>query len=128
MPEKHVLDLLPAYVIGCLDEDDCQVVASHLNECDCCRKGLHAYSRVLEDLPLRIALSEPPPEIRAKIIQKASEQINSMKFNREFQIKKMSVPVYFPLWLVVNMLVLLISTIVNLSVWRRLSDLDSQVV
>ena len=71
MTTDHVLDLLPAYAIECLDYEDRGIVDAHLQDCECCRNGLDAYSRVLEDLPLRIALIEPPPDIRLRLLEQA---------------------------------------------------------
>ena len=43
MVEEHVVDLLPGYALGILDEADLILVARHLPACAGCRAALAAY-------------------------------------------------------------------------------------
>jgi len=45
--EAHVIDQLPAYALGCLERDEQQKVAAHLEQCSACREELRAYQDVV---------------------------------------------------------------------------------
>ena len=126
MSEKHVLDLLPAFVLGCLDEGECQVVNAHLDECECCRIGLQAYRCVLDDLPLRIALSEPPAEIRGQILRRAQQEGQLFRQASRPNPKRGGARRVVWVWMGLNLAFMVISTAVSLALWRRLNVLEGQ--
>lgn len=51
----HVADLLPAYVLGVLEDDECQAVQAHLETCAACRTE----HQRLASLPALLELVEP---------------------------------------------------------------------
>jgi anti-sigma factor RsiW len=48
--ELHVLESIPAYVLGSLEEDEARLVAEHLAGCYQCRKELETYQEVADQL------------------------------------------------------------------------------
>ena len=50
--DEHVLDLLPAYALDCLDEDETIQVAEHLAACSTCQAELLAYQATVAQLAL----------------------------------------------------------------------------
>jgi anti-sigma-K factor RskA len=73
--EEHVTDLLPAYALGCLDEDEAGLVSGHLAVCPVCSAELRSYQAVSEALPLAVPMAEPPPVLKQRLmaqIQQAS--------------------------------------------------------
>jgi anti-sigma-K factor RskA len=70
--EIHVLDWLPAYALGCLDEGEKAQVEAHLASCALCQRELEVYRAVVAELPLATPLREPPPRLRQAILQKAA--------------------------------------------------------
>jgi anti-sigma-K factor RskA len=73
--EEHVTDLLPAYALGCLDEDEDEagLVTAHLAVCPVCSAELRSYQAVGEALPLAISMSEPPPAIKQRLIAQVNQ-------------------------------------------------------
>jgi anti-sigma-K factor RskA len=69
--EMHVLDWLPAYALGSLDEGENVQVEAHLASCAECRRELEAYRAVVAELPLAVPLREPPARLRQAILEKA---------------------------------------------------------
>ena len=60
---------LSAYALGALDEADAANLATHLADCDDCRREL-AWMRVAVDtLPASVPQLEPPPELRARLME-----------------------------------------------------------
>jgi anti-sigma-K factor RskA len=66
--EEHVTDLLPAYALSCLDEDEAALVTAHLAVCQVCSTELRAYQAVGEALPLAVSTAEPPPVIKQRLM------------------------------------------------------------
>lgn len=65
---EHVVDLLPGYALGCLDEDELLQVARHLPQCASCREELASYWTVVDRLPLSLTLQTPSPGLKDKIL------------------------------------------------------------
>lgn len=128
MPGDHIIELLGAYVAGCLDEGECQEVESHLETCENCRRGLEAYVRVLDDLPLRIALSEPPPDIREKIIERARTDIITMSEPTAYRARPNRVSKFVLVWMAINILYIFLSSVNSLIQYRRLNQVEKYLV
>ncbi len=67
METQHVIELIPAYALGCLDEDEAGQVERHLAECQSCRAEAESYRRVSAQLMLAAPLVTPPPDLRARL-------------------------------------------------------------
>jgi anti-sigma-K factor RskA len=70
MVESHVLDQLPAYALGCLDEAEMLQVADHLRQCAACAAELTAYQPVLEALPLAVSEQTPARQVKTHLLQR----------------------------------------------------------
>jgi anti-sigma factor ChrR (cupin superfamily) len=57
--QEHVIDLIPAYALNCLDVEEATQVAEHLKGCHDCQVELHAYQAVVDQLPLTVPQAEP---------------------------------------------------------------------
>lgn len=66
--DVHVIDLLPAYALGCLDEGEAVQVAEHLAACKGCRAELSSYEAVAEQLALATPLAAPPAGLKRKVM------------------------------------------------------------
>jgi len=66
--EAHVLDLLPAYTLDCLDEDETVLVSEHLAVCADCRAELQAYQSTVDQLALAQSEVAPPPNLRTQLM------------------------------------------------------------
>lgn len=70
----QLADLLPAYALGCLEEDEADLVTEHLVSCAECRESLRAYQAVVENLSLGGCCNAPPPQLKHRLLQKISRQ------------------------------------------------------
>lgn len=75
--EQHVFDLLPAYALGSLDEEEKIIVEAHLPDCETCRLELESYSRVVDDLPLATKITQPRADLKASIFEQLGEERQS---------------------------------------------------
>lgn len=124
MSEEHILELLPAYTVGCLDSIDLQKVNDHLDSCESCRMGLEAYRRVMDDLPLKIALCEPPSMIREKILLKAQQEEkipNSQRISNNLHSRARE---FVFAWIGGSTALLFVIVVLNLILWVRIQQIE----
>ena len=65
---NHALELLPAYSLGSLDEDEAAFVAEHLVDCLACQNELDAYESVVHELALATPEIEPPGDLKRRLL------------------------------------------------------------
>ncbi len=70
--EEHVVDLLPAYALGALDDEELLQVARHLPHCPACRGELASFWPAVDHLALSLPVQTPRVGLRAEILQRAS--------------------------------------------------------
>jgi anti-sigma-K factor RskA len=66
--ENHIIDLLPGFALGILDEQETESVLEHLVVCDSCRLELSSYQEVTHCLGLASPLVEPPASLKDKVL------------------------------------------------------------
>jgi anti-sigma-K factor RskA len=69
--EAHVIDQLPAYALGCLDPEEQQRTAAHLEQCSACRDELRAYEAVVGQMAFAAPEASPPQRLKDAILQQA---------------------------------------------------------
>lgn len=67
--ENHVIDRLPAYVLDALTDDEMEQVAEHLAGCQTCQVELARIQQVADELPLALAQTTPPPDVKVKLMR-----------------------------------------------------------
>lgn len=68
--ESHVIDLLPAFALGCLDEEESAQVSEHLAKCAGCRAEGQPYLTVAEQLALASPDALPPARVKKQLMQR----------------------------------------------------------
>lgn len=70
---EHVSDFIPAYALGCLDDEEIAQVGAHLAVCESCRAELKAYEEIVGQLPVAVADIEPPGYVKTRLFQRVAE-------------------------------------------------------
>ncbi len=70
MNETHVIDLIPAYALGALEDAERAEVARHLDQCAECQAELRAYQAVVNSLALTAQERTPPARLRQSILER----------------------------------------------------------
>ena len=126
MPDTtHVLELLPAYALDCLDEEEARQVAEHVAACHFCRAELRAFQEVTGQLALMAPDVPPPPELRARL----QERIQSLKSTRSepTHLPSMRRPLFGslrPVGALMGLVLLLVLLASNILLWQRLNHLE----
>ena len=66
---NHVIDLLPAYVLDALTDEEHSQVVEHLSTCEVCQKEYLGLQAVADDLPLALAQTAPPARVKTNLMR-----------------------------------------------------------
>jgi anti-sigma-K factor RskA len=66
--DKHVVDLIPACALDCLDDDEVEVVVAHLVDCPACQAELESYRQVVDELVYAAPEQTPPADLRNRLM------------------------------------------------------------
>ena len=131
MESQHVTDLISAYALGCLDEDEAGQVERHLAECHSCRAEAESYRRVSAQMALAGPLVTPPPELRARLLARiapAPEPLPrpSPRLSLWQQVAAFSQRIA-PVWTPVSLLLIVGLLVANVVLWRAGSPSPAEV-
>src|SRR5262245_33054603 len=74
MQERHVDDLIDAYMLDALEPDEVDVVETHLEGCERCRALVDEARASRDALLLAPPLAAPPAELRARVLARVAEE------------------------------------------------------
>jgi anti-sigma-K factor RskA len=66
--DHQVQELLPAYALGILSQEDARMVQRHLETCHSCRQELREYEEVGAELALAVPEVAPPPALEQRLM------------------------------------------------------------
>ncbi len=124
--EAHVADLLPAYALDCLDEDELITVAEHLAVCADCRVQLRAYEATVGRLALAAPKVAPRPELRARLlerIQPPRTRVMAQPRSTWWASWLVSMRRTSLLWVAAALILVVLLGLSNLWLWQRLNQL-----
>lgn len=124
MNDLHVLDLIPAYVLGSLDEDESRQVAEHLAGCYLCRSELEAYQQVADGLLLALPPEVPSTALKSQLIDRVQrlnqKPIPELREPRRVQAPRRLVPA--GAW--IGLALILLLAVSNLVLWNRMNNME----
>lgn len=129
MPDEinlHVLDLLPAYVLDALTDEETFQVAEHLASCAACQAEFTRLQQVADELPLALHQDAPHPRVKISLM-KAIHARNLPSGHSSQQAFRQKLSSFWRAWrptLAIATIVLLI--ISNVWFWRQLNGLNGQ--
>jgi anti-sigma-K factor RskA len=118
---QHVLEILPGFVLGILDDEETGQVVEHLSSCETCQAELSRLQAVAADLPLALSQAQPPAKVKAGLMKSIqavkSAQAGTLATAAE---KKAG---FWQRWLpVMGVAVVVLLAAINLLLWRQLSN------
>lgn len=125
MPEStHVLESLPAYVLGCLDEAEDRLVSQHLAGCHLCRTELGSFQAVTDQLALAVPEAEPPAELKQRLMERVQglQPVRPQPVRGRFSLAGMQR--LLPLGGLASLLVILVLIVATVSLWQRVNQLE----
>mgnify|MGYP000147392737 CR=1 FL=1 len=126
--EAHIAELLPAYALDCLDEDELIAVSEHLAVCADCRADLRAYDATIGRLALAAPDVAPPPELKIRLlerIQPPSGRSIVQPRSTWWASWLASMRRTTPLWVAAALVLIGFLGLSNLWLWQRLNQLET---
>lgn len=124
LKNEHVVELLPEFVLGVLDNEETDRVVKHLQECDSCRVDMAAYQNVADQLGLAAPDVEPPADLKQKVMGSILE--------KQKPIQRASQPGFWAFlssfvlsWKMVALLVIVALGASNLFLWQQVNGLKA---
>jgi anti-sigma-K factor RskA len=118
--DLHVLDSLPAYALGSLDEPEARLVAEHLTGCHMCRTELRAFQNVAHQLAFAAPDTAPPEHLKRRFIERMREIQSTRPQPEKFSAPRRLIPIGG----MIGMLLVLLLLVSNLALWQRLNTLE----
>lgn len=124
--ENHVTDLLPAYVLDILTDEETSLVAEHLTGCQTCHAEYQQLRLVADEIPLALVQTAPPARVKDALMSSihahnlkpipASRTISWQKLADILRLRLPALGVAF----------ILVLSLGNLLLWRQLNQVNSQ--
>ncbi len=124
--DAHILNLLPAYALECLDKDEHTLVSEHLTRCPACQNELGAYLSVADRLALAVPVVSPVPDnLKRQLterVQASSQTTHPPSPQKSWRHSLKSLFVWQPTrgWSVATLALILVLATGNLLLWRQL--------
>lgn len=120
--DLHISELIPAYALDCLDEDELVMVSEHLEICSACRAELRSYQTVADQLVLAVPDAAPPPELKRRLMDRVQSsrptpppQPRLLWWRSLTTLMQRTTPV----WGLVSLLLILGLAVSNLLLWQQ---------
>lgn len=124
--EEHLIDLLPAYALGSLDEEETTLVADHLAECARCRADLAGYEEVMGALAFTVPELAPPPRLKARLMAEVQAS-GGRAVHSASTMERLQAFFYgaAPVWGLVSLVLIVALFVSNLLLQQRVSELET---
>lgn len=119
--ESHVLELLPAYALGCLDANEALEVEAHLLSCWICRRESSQFQAIAEQLSLAVPPVAPSPAVKERLMQQiqAGEARERVQEPRRTLLERL-----LPVWGLASLALIAILAFFSLALWQRVNRLE----
>jgi anti-sigma-K factor RskA len=127
--EEHVIELIPAYAMDCLDEAEADLVKEHLAVCSVCRAELKSYQEVVDDLAFAAPLVEPPARVKQALMDRVQAQGSSVARiddkRSAWQGLMMMLRRISPVWSMASLVLVLALVTSNILLWSQVNRLNA---
>jgi anti-sigma-K factor RskA len=123
--EIHVLELIPAYALGCLDEEEASLVSNHLANCATCQAELRAYETVVDQMALAVPEVAPSPALKGRLLERLQQSTftsSSVPPLRRPWLQRLS-----PAWGLFGLIIILAFFAGGLLLWRQFNPPERAV-
>jgi anti-sigma-K factor RskA len=121
--ETHVLDLLPAYVLGSLDSAEASQVKEHLSSCLICRNESTAFQTAADQLSFAVSDAVPPSDLKDRLMQRVQASRPQPRAVVQAPVRSW-LERLLPAWGLASLLLVLVLAGSNLFLWQRFNRLE----
>lgn len=125
--ESHLLDLVPAYALGCLDGEESRAVEAHMESCIECQSALLDYQELVGQMAYSVPQIDPPPGVKASLMAQvqSGQQTTPATLPHKSWWERLwdAMPRLTPAWLGASLVVIGFLVVSNLFLWNQVRDL-----
>ena len=121
--DKHVIDQLPAYALGSLENEEAIQVSDHLSVCSECQSELETYQTVAAQLALAGVESNPPPSLKNNLFDQLQIP-QTTKSRDDGKERQWLAPRVFTVWSLVSLFLILALAVGSIFMWQRINQLE----
>lgn len=125
----RVLELLPAFVFGSLDEGEAVIVAGHLAACEVCRLEQQAYQAVVDELALTLPAAAPSPALLQRLMARLERSATAPSTLPGAAVPPGLWPGFWQrgglAWSVISLLLIVGLGLSNIWLWQRVNGLTT---
>lgn len=121
--DLHVTDLLPAYALGSLDDEESTLVAQHLLGCLTCRLELANHETLVGQMALAVPDAAPPTGLKSRVIEQIQRPAREPAAapRRAWWRSALRFPLATPTWAVASLVLVALLIASNLWWWQGTS-------
>lgn len=127
---NHVEELLPDFVLGCLDVEQTAWVSNHLTHCKACQAELAQYETITDRLALAMPEMEPPARLEDRLAQRIRSAQAIMSQQQKvswWQQLKGIMQQTAPAWSMAALVLILFLTAAVFMLWQQVNRLEQNV-
>jgi len=120
---QHVIELLPAYALGCLDETEALRVSEHTAQCAACRGELQAYVAVADRLAFAAPDALPPARVKQELMRRIERPTAAPSVEPRPGWWQQIAGLFrrpAPAWALASLILIVILAAGNIWLWQRL--------
>jgi hypothetical protein len=129
MPTHHeLIELIPAYALGCLDPEDAVLVSNHMWGCSLCRSEANTYTVVVDQLALAVPQSKTTPNLEQRLMERVESGSISGFDKASGSAWKAFLNLFrgaAPVWGGIGLALIIGLVVANLFLWQQLTHEQS---
>ena len=129
MKHDQILEMLPAYAFGCLDEEESVLVSEHIETCAKCNGQFLEYRSTVDAMAFGSLGVYPPDSLKQKLMQRIQTTEEKPSVSRP-AIKHRKLKSLWqslsPAWAFASLALIVSLTVVNLLQWHHTQNLQKE--
>jgi anti-sigma-K factor RskA len=129
---KHdqILEMLPAYALGCLDEDEAELVSEHIATCTKCNGQFLEYRITVDAMAYGAPAVYPPDSLEQKLMQRIQTTAKipsvSQPATKHRKLKSLWQSLS-PAWAFASLALIVSLSVINLLQWHHTQKLHKEI-
>ena len=129
MKHDQILEMLPAYALGCLDEEESVMVSEHIETCAKCNGQFLEYRSTVDTMAYGAPVISPSDSLKQKLMQRiqtTAEKPSVSKPAIKHQKLKSLRQSLSPAWAFASLALIVSLTVVNILQWHHTQNLQKE--
>lgn len=122
--DEYFKDLLPAYALDCLDQDEMIRMTEHLSKCEVCQAELRVYQSVSDQLSFAVPQVDPSGVVKHKLMARmaGASEVASARPKGGWAQWLAPFQRLVPAWSLASLFLIVMLLISNAALWKRVSQ------